>query len=360
MRRLILTMILGVLLPLAAAAQMDTVYVSDKYTTHFIFTTDINYADLSNAGIIAAKVVEESKNILALKAKGKFATSASVSVEESDGAFHTYILLYRENPETFLIDTRKDQEDIPIGNIDTVYVSDLYTTHFIFATDINYADISATKSLTGKLVEQGRNKLAIKARAPFTTTANVSIEESNGLFHTFILAYRQSPEALVIDTRDAVDTTRKSLYASAARKSDAPQLKSISERPQSLHHIMTKKYKVGLKCENIFSYSDLTYIVLSLDNRSSISYNTEDALFSIESIQDAKKRIKYESYIQPKNRFGGLSTPANATGRVAYSFDKITLTDDQVLKIYLYEVGGNRNLVMTVTSKDINNAVSPY
>ena len=44
------------------------------------------------------------------------------------------------------------------------------------------------------------------------------------------------------------------------------------------------------------------------------------------------------------------------TTRMAYSFDKLTLADDQVLKVYLYEEGGQRNLVMTITARDINKA----
>ena len=34
----------------------------------------------------------------------------------------------------------------------------------------------------------------------------------------------------------------------------------------------------------------------------------------------------------------------------------MTLADDQVLKVYLYEEGGQRNLVMTISEKDINKA----
>ncbi len=36
----------------------------------------------------------------------------------------------------------------------------------------------------------------------------------------------------------------------------------------------------------------------------------------------------------------------------------MTLSKDQVLRIYLYEEGGQRNLVMTVIPSDINKAKS--
>ena len=34
----------------------------------------------------------------------------------------------------------------------------------------------------------------------------------------------------------------------------------------------------------------------------------------------------------------------------------MTLADDQVLKVYVYEEGGQRKLVMTISAKDINKA----
>jgi len=37
-----------------------------------------------------------------------------------------------------------------------------------------------------------------------------------------------------------------------------------------------------------------------------------------------------------------------------YSFDKLTISKDQVLKIYIYEESGQRNLEMTISAKEIN------
>ena len=41
---------------------------------------------------------------------------------------------------------------------------------------------------------------------------------------------------------------------------------------------------------------------------------------------------------------------------MAYSFKKMTLSKDQVLKIYFYENGGQRNLELTIDTDDINKA----
>ena len=53
-----------------ARTQADTLRVSDIFTTHIIFNTDLIYADLSNSQACAAKILEQSKNMMALKARG--------------------------------------------------------------------------------------------------------------------------------------------------------------------------------------------------------------------------------------------------------------------------------------------------
>ena len=59
-----------------------------------------------------------------------------------------------------------------------------------------------------------------------------------------------------------------------------------------------------------------------------------------------------------KSRFGYIYAGPGAKGRLVYSFDKMTLSKDQVLRVYFYENGGQRNLVMTVSPNDINKAKS--
>ena len=106
-----------IILPILAAAllfpfgahartQADTLRVSDIFTTHIIFNTDLIYADLSNSQACAAKILEQSKNMMALKARSPFTTPLSVSALESNGAMHTYIVIFEEHPETLVYDMR--------------------------------------------------------------------------------------------------------------------------------------------------------------------------------------------------------------------------------------------------------------
>lgn len=244
---------------------------------------------------------------------------------------------------------------------DTLKISSAYTTHLIFSSDIVYADLSSPADVVAKIIEQNRNLLAVKARAPFEDSTSISALESNGTMHTFIVSYDAYPKQLVIDMRANHALTQESTRREVGRgsKADAPELSEMTKTKQKLYHLGARKYGITVMCDDIVSYSDITYIVLSVKNNSSVSYNVTDGTFVIESKKKGKRAVSFEKGIQPKNRHGSLSAAPGETVKIAYSFDKLTLASDQILKIYLYEEGGQRNINVTLSADDINKAGMP-
>ena len=260
---------------------------------------------------------------------------------------------------------------------DTLKVSTRFTTHVIFSTDITYADMSDSRNIAAKVVEQNKNMIALKAREAFNNPCSVSALESNGKMWTFIVEYEDSPKNLIVDTRNygkedngqlssqvqnegrrKTDTKEKQSTASTWKSGDAPMIDEVNGMERELYHIGTSGYGISLLCENIYSYSDITYMVFSVDNRSGISYQVTDATFVVESRRHSKRTVAYDQTIFPKSRYGNISAGPGANGRLVYSFDKMTLSKDQVLRVYFYENGGQRNLVMTLSPNDINKAKS--
>ena len=89
---------------------------------------------------------------------------------------------------------------------DTLWVSDIYTSHVIFDTDLTYVDLSNGMIVAAKIIEQNRNMLAVKGREAFTSLTSLSALESNGRIHTFIVGYDGSPESLIRDMRAFIIT----------------------------------------------------------------------------------------------------------------------------------------------------------
>ena len=240
---------------------------------------------------------------------------------------------------------------------DTLRISAAYTTHIIFATDLTYADLSNNRAVAAKIVEQNKNMLAVKARTAFDEPTSVSALESNGTMHTWIVEYDPSPAQLIVDTRSRAEAKKGGV--SRTGHGDAPVLSDVIEYRQGLFHLGDTRYDISVLCENIYAYSDITYIVLSLKNQSGVSYDIGDATFVVESKKKGKRSVIFDRTLFPRSRFGSLSAAPGQTARIAYSFDKMTLSDAQVLNIYFYEAGGMRNLRLTVDTRDINRATKP-
>ena len=258
---------------------------------------------------------------------------------------------------------------LPLGAMaavpDTLRVSDLFTTHVIFDTDLIYADISNSQVMAAKILEQSRNMMALKARTPFSVPLSVSALESDGQMHTFIVAFDESPAALVVDRRretpaDPIrtDTPTKEKKKGAAlyRSGDAPLLRDVAKAPQALWHLSERRYDIEVTCTNIVSYSDITYMVFSVRNASGVSWECQDATFVVESRRRSRRGVVYDKTLFPKGRSGTASCAPRSSATIAYSLDKLSLSRDQVLRVYFYEEGGQRELVLTISAKDVNEA----
>ena len=241
---------------------------------------------------------------------------------------------------------------------DTLRLSTMYTTHIIFHSELSYVDVS-NKAIAAKVIESNKNILALKARMPFEYSTTISALENDGKMHTYIVKYEEHPDELVIDLRSGNgDENRKESRYSVTRssKSSVPVMEDVMGKRQELYHIADRKYHIELVCEDVFVSNDVTYFVLSLKNRSGISYECADAGFIIESKKKSRRGLDYQKVLSTRSRHGTLCTQSKQDSKVVYSMDKVTLAKDQVLSIYVYETGGSRNFSLTLTSKDINDA----
>ena len=142
-------------------------------------------------------------------------------------------------------------------------------------------------------------------------------------------------------------------------RSNAPTIEEVLRRERSLYHVSDKSYRLEACVENVYAYSDLMYIVISLKNRSDIGYEAGDAQFTVENKKVSSKTLSTDKSVWPKSSFGTLSCPPNSTTYIGYTIPKLTLSKNECLKIYIYEKGGSRNLFLTLDDRDINYAVSP-
>ena len=250
------------------------------------------------------------------------------------------------------------------SSIDTVYISTMSTTHIRFSSELKYVDLS-NKVLSARIVEGSKDIVAVKAKEAFEFTTTMSCLEADGRLHTFIVAYDASPEVLIVDMRRSsvrpgmtdltktgmTDMTKSEIADLSRWSSDVAEFLDSLER--EIYHIGDVAYDIKVLCENVIIQDDVTYIVLSVENGSAVSYSMSSPRFVIESKRKTKRWLVYEKQLFPKHTSGEIVTAPGTVSRMVFSFDKVTLVKRQVFRIYLYEDGGPRNFVLSFGVRDL-------
>lgn len=235
---------------------------------------------------------------------------------------------------------------------DTLFISTSQTVHLRFSSELKYVNLG-NKAIIAKIVDGSKDFVAVKAREPFDFCTSMSCLESTGAMHTFLVAYREHPSRLEVDTRVAQKDTAT---ADTLSSFSGLPLNEYAAMKQELYHIGTKGYGIEILCENIFYKDDVLFLLISLRNTSAVSYELATPRFAIESSRKAKRGLQYEKAIFPRQSYGLGVVQPDSVGKLVFTFDKISLTRGQVFRVYFYEKGGARNLVMTLNMGDINKA----
>ena len=294
----IFTLLLASFIAVSMSAQNDMLIidVGEYSTTHLLFMSDLTYVDVSSPDFIAAKVVDASKNMLALKAKKPFDMFTTVSALESNGTMHTFKVRYDPFPQSLLVDTRTGKASGNSGQMNT--------------------------------------QIRPGATAAPETSASSAGSSTMGV---------------------NIATSENSNFG----RGDAPTLEEVMRRKQQLHHIGDKNFGIEAICSNIYVYSDQTYIVINIKNNTDIGFEAGDAQFTVENLNPNAKSLATDKTIWIKSTHGSLSCAPKGKSKVGYTIPKLTLLKGECLKIYIYEKSGTRNLILTLTDNDINYAISP-
>ena len=246
---------------------------------------------------------------------------------------------------------------------DTLFISASQVVHLRFASELKYVNLGS-RDIVAKIVDGSKDFVAVKAREPFQTVTTMSCLESSGAMHTFLVAYREHPSRLDVDTRIPVSGAAESpfFFSSLDHADGAPAASSplefdklVSMNPE-LYHLATSAYDIDIRCENIFYKDDVLFLLISLKNGSAVSYELSSPRFSVESKRLTKRGLQYEKAVFPRQSYGLGVTAPSATGKMVFTFDKVSLTRNQVFRIYFYEKGGARNYEITLGPADVNRA----
>lgn len=317
----------------SAQQNIRTVEIGQLSVTHILFTSDLTYVNIASPNVMRAKVVESSKNMLALQATSEFAFQTTISALETNGDMHTFYIRYNSTPSELLIDTRVGQGSSQ-GSVNTQIRPEQPQA-------ASQSQASGGTEQQAKPQQRPRNGGNDSGSAAQGGNSRASRQQAQ--------QQRQSTSGVNVTSTETSNFGR----------GNAPSIEEVMRKGRNLYHITDKCYGMEADCINIYAYSDQLYIVLSLNNKSDIGYDAGDAQFTVETKKVSAKTLQSDKPIWPKSSFGKLACAPNSMTKIGYTIPKLTLQKNEVLKVYIYEKDGTRNLFLTLDAKDVNYAVSP-
>lgn len=322
----------------AQTPSYKTIEIGQLSVTHVLFTSDLTYVNIASPGVIRAKVVESSKNMLALQAVEEFPFETTISALEANGTMHTFYVRYNSAPTVLLIDTRVNAQAASSSSVNTqIRPEETYT-----------------RSTSPSQQPQQRS-----SKASSTTSVNTNPQQRGRGQQTQMRPSGSSASVRQAQQRQGSGVNVTSTETSNFGRGNAPTIEEVMRKPRNLYHITDKCFGIEADCINVYAYSDQLYIVLSLTNKSDIGYDAGDAQFTVETRKVTSKTLQSDKPVWPKSSYGKLACAPNSLTKIGYTIPKLTLQKNEVLKVYIYEKDGTRNLFLTLDAKDVNYAVSP-
>ena len=182
--------------------------------------------------------------------------------------------------------------------------------------------------------------------------------EADGRLHTYVVAYDESPDVLIVDmrrfpVRPGMTDMTKPRVTDLVQENLDEKVGVLDSLEREIYHIGDVAYDIKVLCENVIIKDDVTYIVLSVENGSAVSYSMSSPRFVIESKRKTKRGLVYEKQLFPKQTSGESVTAPGSVSRMVFCFDKVTLVKGQVFRVYLYEDDGPRNFVLSFGVRDV-------
>ncbi|MBD2703382.1 conjugative transposon protein TraN [Spirosoma sp. BT702] len=247
-----------------------------------------------------------------------------------------------------------------------IQVSTNKTTHIIFPYEIRYADLGS-KEIAGEAVEKAGNVFRLKAvsQNPFLET-NLTVVTADGRLFSFLLTYKDHPNALTYDLTKILldgDVSKSARVSTGSQARLADNLNRQGELAmhsrRKIRHVGYKAMGINLYLKNILYKDDLMFLVMGIDNASKLDY----AIDYLRTYVMQLKRVGESSATQdvpidPIKEFDAserVIARHDAITKVI-AIDRLTLEKDRRLIVQIGEESGGRQLSISIGPEELATA----
>ena len=248
-----------------------------------------------------------------------------------------------------------------------VQVTFAKTVHIIFPSAVRYVDLGSNWIIAGK-ADGAENVIRVKATTEgFPGETNFSVICEDGSFYSFNARYAHEPEMLNIEMKDFLENgdttdfshTRMNIYFRELGNESPLLVKLImqsiyKEDRREIRHLGCKRFGVQFLLKSVHSHNGLFYFHTETRNRSNVAFRTDFIRFKIVDKKVPKRTAIQERVIDPVRSYNEvLVTEGKSDVRTVYAVPQVTIPDDKLLVIELFEKDGGRHQTIRVENADL-------
>lgn len=261
------------------------------------------------------------------------------------------------------------QQSLEQGRVDPFRLEVTYnkTCHLIFPSAIRYTDLGSSYLIAEK-AEDAQNVLRIKAAVKdFAEETNFTVITEDGHFYSFNVIYNADPYTLSYDLKKMKDDFEREEGRNVQFEElgfNPPSLTEVAlktiyqQNKRYVRHIASRSYGIQSLLKGIYVHNGKFYFHLEVKNRSNVPFVVDFCTYKIEDKQIAKRTVSQEKQLVPLRQYPGLDVISdNSIAGNVILLDQFTITDEQVLRIEIFERNGARNQVLEVENSDLVTAM---
>lgn len=256
------------------------------------------------------------------------------------------------------------QNSIPL---DTIYANDTKNVALFFPEPIRQG-ITGSENFVFTYNREKEQYFGLLQATP-GNESNLLVINKNGAIFSYIVRYKEhlptlnyfvsesksignekpkdSPENIEIKEKSVA--TNKDFYY---QKFSAYLL----EQPKKFGFLIDRKHHIKLSVENIVFDKEELYVVVKIENKSSLDYDLNYLHFYVNTRKKGKKKSLQSLDKEPLFTYNVPNRIAeNEVARMVFVLPKFSISKERVVILELDEKNGERNLKLKISHKTINN-----
>lgn len=257
------------------------------------------------------------------------------------------------------------QQSLEAGKVEPYRLEVTYnkTCHLIFPAAIRYTDLGSNYLIAEK-AEDAQNVLRVKAAVKdFAEETNFSVITEDGQFYSFNVIYNADPLMLSYDLKKMMSEREREDGRNVQFEElgfNPPSLTEVvlktiyQQNRRFVRHIAARSYGIQSQIKGIYVHNGKFYVHLETKNKSNVPFTVDFCTYKIIDKQVAKRTVSQEKQVVPLRQYPGLEVISDhSIASNVILLDQFTITDEQVVRIEVFEKNGARNQVLEIENSDL-------